>query len=626
MQKSTKLVLQTCYMMVVMLLCSVNSHAYTEYWFEADTHATPTGAGKVYSDSKYVNIDTIPARRFKEETSFLWSAENRGQAATSVIHLYAKPSPGYVFKNWTHNGTELSKISHCAPSMRSTKQSWEDPHVEHFYANFVPKGSVAVYSSNEGAGNVFIDNPENKIGDEVTLTAISNIFIGDFKGWVKGELDFKNVDLNSLSYISQEETLTFTVTAENQGDYYAVFNSRDVKEKGMFCMVRNKGTQHCVGLKGTKELTLSFDQRYFKNSIELVPYDKSHTLPATVILIKGNYNGIGDLTGAEYISQGFSSKDIKGTETSQAPRYIKVEQYSTGSYLTYAEGSGYTGYWVDFHADSIKSNEELIGQVYHPWTGNASEISNRHLWELLPLNEETMDEYYFGAQPSAKTKKDGKYYTTMYTAFPYQCMDGVKAYIADKFAGQGRIHIKEIESGIVPAYTAVLLECNGTTAKENRLIPLIEDVEPLADNNLLKGEIWLNNESGNPDSYRTRFDSETMRVLSDDIATFINKNNKDTANGDTLLTYIANNTCYIDLSNQTNISNVFTWTTDDDDSTLRGDANGDGEVNISDVLVTVDYILGKQVSVFIFKNADVNFDESIDISDVLEIVNIILGK
>ena len=621
---SSKHILQTCSILTAMLLFCLHSHAYTEYWFEAYSHASPTGAGKVYSSQKYVNIDTIPNRLFKEETSYLWSAQNRGQAATSVIHLYAKPSAGYVFKNWTHNGEELSKISHCAPSMRSAKQDWENPQIEHYYANFVPKGSVAVYSSNEGAGNVYIDEPENEIGDEVTLTAISNIFIGEFMGWVIGERDFENVDLNNLDYVSQEEVFTFTITEENQGDYYAVFDSRDVKQNGMYCMVRNKKTHNCVGLKGTKELTLSANQRYFKNSIELVPYDKSHTLPATVVKITGDYNGVGDLTSAEYISQGYSSKNIKGTETSQAPRYIKVEQYSTGNYLTYAEGSGYTGYWVDYYDNY--SNEELIGQVYHPWTGNANIISDAHQWELLPLREETMDEYYFGASPSAKTKKDGKYYTTMYTAFPYKCMDGVKAYIADRFSGLGRIHIKEIESGIVPAYTAVLLECNGIDAKENRLIPVLGDVAPLEDTNLLKGEIWLNDESGNPDNYRTRFDKETMRVLNDDQAAFLGKNNKDTVNGDTLLTYIANNTCYIDLSNESQKSYNYTWTTEDDDSTLIGDANGDGAVDISDVLLTVDFILGKQVSIFFFKNADVNFDNGIDISDVLGIVDIILGK
>lgn len=59
---------------------------------------------------------------------------------------------------------------------------------------------------------------------------------------------------------------------------------------------------------------------------------------------------------------------------------------------------------------------------------------------------------------------------------------------------------------------------------------------------------------------------------------------------------------------------------------LRGDANDDGQVDISDVLLTVDYILGKPCEVFVLDNADVMQDGEIDISDVLGIVDIILGK
>ncbi len=59
---------------------------------------------------------------------------------------------------------------------------------------------------------------------------------------------------------------------------------------------------------------------------------------------------------------------------------------------------------------------------------------------------------------------------------------------------------------------------------------------------------------------------------------------------------------------------------------LLGDANGDGTVDISDVLLTVDYILGKPLTELIKENVNLNADETIDISDVLMIVDIILGK
>ncbi len=56
-----------------------------------------------------------------------------------------------------------------------------------------------------------------------------------------------------------------------------------------------------------------------------------------------------------------------------------------------------------------------------------------------------------------------------------------------------------------------------------------------------------------------------------------------------------------------------------------GDVNSDGTVNISDVLATVDYVLGKNPVGFHVGNADLNGDGEINISDVLSIVDIILG-
>ena len=61
-----------------------------------------------------------------------------------------------------------------------------------------------------------------------------------------------------------------------------------------------------------------------------------------------------------------------------------------------------------------------------------------------------------------------------------------------------------------------------------------------------------------------------------------------------------------------------------DVAVLLGDANDDGNVSVSDVTVTVNYVLGQTPSVFNFKNADVNKDNDISVADVTQIVNIIL--
>ena len=57
---------------------------------------------------------------------------------------------------------------------------------------------------------------------------------------------------------------------------------------------------------------------------------------------------------------------------------------------------------------------------------------------------------------------------------------------------------------------------------------------------------------------------------------------------------------------------------------LKGDVNGDGSVNISDVNVLISIILGATLDAETMKRADVNEDGSINISDVNEVIAIIL--
>ena len=56
---------------------------------------------------------------------------------------------------------------------------------------------------------------------------------------------------------------------------------------------------------------------------------------------------------------------------------------------------------------------------------------------------------------------------------------------------------------------------------------------------------------------------------------------------------------------------------------VTGDANGDGSVNINDIMITIAYIYNNNPQQFIFANADVNSDGLIDIRDIMLIVGII---
>ena len=61
-------------------------------------------------------------------------------------------------------------------------------------------------------------------------------------------------------------------------------------------------------------------------------------------------------------------------------------------------------------------------------------------------------------------------------------------------------------------------------------------------------------------------------------------------------------------------------------SGLKGDVNFDGRVDISDVVLMVNYILGDNSLTNVPKYGDMNDDKNIDISDVVALVNVILGN
>ena len=62
-----------------------------------------------------------------------------------------------------------------------------------------------------------------------------------------------------------------------------------------------------------------------------------------------------------------------------------------------------------------------------------------------------------------------------------------------------------------------------------------------------------------------------------------------------------------------------------DDNTLMSITNEKGNVDINDVILTVNHILGNPSNNFHSTFADMDRDETISISDVVMIVNTILG-
>lgn len=527
------------------LLLSVNMMAGgTDYWYKVTATASPTGEGKVYVSDEQ---EKPTSKDYGDNSSKTTSGSSTGQAASKEFYLYAQPAEGYLFDKWTKDDgtTEVSKQKNTSTgALTSSAKDRNNPATFGYIAHFIKAGDAYVVSENEAVGTASISKPTNAIGDEVTLTAYPDMFAGKFKAWTKdGQV------------VSTDNPYTFTVTADNKGKYVATFDKIDMANTGFYCIVRNVKFNRNLGLMGISDQNVSRANRYLKNSIMLLESnsDVMHASPAFVLKITGTSDGTGGLDDANLEAQGMESKTISG----------KTFTFSNKGNHFYIQGSAgsLSTYMVDY-ADA-KTKEEGLGEVNHPGLYNgANENDASFHWQVIPITRNSADAY-FGAMPSEQAKVGDKYYTTMYTAFPYECLDGVKAYTVDKINADGTVHLKEITSGKVPSETAVVLACNSTKPNKNRLLPLLEEPAAVEGDNLLKGEIWLKNENKTEDKYRTKFDASTMRVLGNTTGTFDNVNNSD-------LTYIKNNTCYLDVTNIENPAASYTLTTKEPVKPIEG--------------------------------------------------------
>ena len=536
------------------LLLSVNMMAGgTDYYYKVTATASPTGEGKVYVSDKQ---ETPKSDDYGDNKSTTASASSTGQAASKEFYLFAQPAEGYLFDKWTKDDgtTEVSKQKNTSTgSLTSSAKDQNNPATFGYIAHFIKAGDAYVVSENEAVGTASISKPTNAIGDEVTLTAYPDMFAGKFKAWTKdGQV------------VSTDNPYTFTVTADNKGKYVATFDKIDMANTGFYCIVRNVKFNRNLGLMGISDKTVSSSNRYLKNSIMLLESnsDVMHASPAFVLKITGTSDGTGGLDNTNMTAQGMDSKSI-------ANKTYTFSKHGDHFYI-YGKAGSYTAYMVDF-ADT-KTKEEGLGEVNHPGLYNgANENDASFHWQVIPITRNSADAY-FGAMPSEQAKVGDKYYTTMYTAFPYECLDGVKAYTVDKINADGTVHLKEITSGKVPSKTAIVLACNGTKPNENRLLPLLEEPAVVEGDNLLKGEIWLKDENKTEDKYRTKFDASKMRVLGNTTGSFDNVNNSDVLEGGSkgTLTYIKNNTCYLDVSNVENPATSYTLTTKEPVKAIEG--------------------------------------------------------
>lgn len=221
-------------------------------------------------------------------------------------------------------------------------------------------------------------------------------------------------------------------------------------------------------------------------------------------------------------------------------------------------------------------------------------------WYITPVD--AADNYFTPApDEDGNYVNDGTYnYATLYVDFPVLLPADAEAYIVTtdetncvKMAAAGEL---------VPANTAMLLRWKvGTTLKLNAVVPTDElPVVTVPDGNQLYwcGTYFGKNSQVEPEGYYELAVTDGKVGFTKQIEEW------------------KNNTVYMQGAT------ALVWP---QEAGIRGDANGDGEVNVNDVTVTINFILEKNPTEFVFANADVNGDGEVTVLDVTAIINLILS-
>lgn len=183
------------------------------------------------------------------------------------------------------------------------------------------------------------------------------------------------------------------------------------------------------------------------------------------------------------------------------------------SYVLYGARGGVALYLVD--------NNGSDGYIKIARKGAYSSHQN---WDIRPVDGTTE---YLGVTPDPNIKVGDKYYTTIYTSFPFELPVGMKAYYVCNYdigTGVERAELKEITDKI-PAKTPVILECNSLNPADNKLSLSASGTNAITDNKL-SGVFfcYIKMKATDPTKENTgaaytaiknavEYDANTMRVL-----------------------------------------------------------------------------------------------------------------
>lgn len=291
--------------------------------------------------------------------------------------------------------------------------------------------------------------------------------------------------------------------AQLESGYYRIQN---VNSKRYISIANNK-------VDNTNKTSLKNGQSSTIYALKTITEEEAISSPSTIVYIEvANVSQYTNFTtyNVNIQGQGMSTTNLLPSGAKLGLRQDK----GSSTYRLFGSAEGATIYLKDEYYSFDKCGYTMAS------TG-ATEY-----WNVIPLNK---TDQYFGIKPDITL--NGKYYSTIYTSFPYKIASDMKAYYVKSYwvgsdISNQMAEMVEIENGIVPASTPVILECSSADAANNKVEPLkASEVNTSISGNLLQGIFFSfikwganNNENqtenlGKQLKNVTSYDSESMRML-----------------------------------------------------------------------------------------------------------------
>lgn len=473
------------------------------------------------------------------ETNYTWGSN--GSEITQRFILYAiSLDDNYVFEGWYSDAACKNKKSSDIKYIYEVKHSTTVENSgggggrDNFYAKFKPVSDVLTETNiPSSAAFISLDPISPVVGNTVKATQkIASLSNSSTDLNINMMIEFDHWEDN-LGNVSYDEEYTFEV--KEPMTLKAIYkNKGEVPQKGKYYRVRNIYNR-VLTIEGSYAINVSgvvnLDPRLLRWALPKDHnYDDFHTgasnnewegsdkdaiwveaSPNTIYFVEDGKTDGTKLTNGVLSAQGANTKNIMNHAFDVVPMSDKFYGYY-GVVATEAQG-------ISFKIAMSETEEKsAVLQI-----STFSQSNANCAMAIQPIDEDHIEDFWFGAYADKQMYHDGGYWTSMYTAFPYQLYDeGVEAYYVKETAkanGQQYVCLTKIEDGYVPAESAVLLKCKeAENTKANRLLPLDpNDVNvkgKTLEGNLLKGlyQLYESNPEGRYTETREK-NSETIRVF-----------------------------------------------------------------------------------------------------------------